>query len=191
MLVGKYLFYLLLHLNFLTKCSCGTYGMKDYRFTHCWCTLCTSYPWHLLVHTMHIIPITSAGAHYAQCHNHDICWYTLRTMSYLWHLLVHIMHLIPMTFASAHYAQCHNHDICWYTLRTMSYLWHLLVHTMHLIPMTFASAHYACHIRDRCWCTLRTTSYPWPLHVTPDTVINAVASIADLILQCTKKKKEL
>ena len=152
MLVGKYLFYLLLHLNFLTKCSCGTYGMKDYRFTHCWCTLCTSYPWHLLVHTMHIIPITSAGAHYAQCHNHDICWYTLRTMSYLWHLLVHIM---------------------------------------HLIPMTFASAHYACHIRDRCWCTLRTTSYPWPLHVTPDTVINAVASIADLILQCTKKKKEL
>ena len=115
-----------------------------YLLTHniCCCTLCTSYPWYLLVHTTHIIPVTSAGAHYAH-HTHDICWYILCT-SYMWHLLVHTTHIIPMTSAGAHYAH-HTCDIFWCTLCT-SYLWHLLVHTTHVIPIT----HYAPHNHDIC-----------------------------------------
>jgi hypothetical protein len=81
------IFYLLLNLSFLIKCSGGTYGMKDYRLTHCW-------------YTLHVIPMTSVGVHYA-CHTRDICWCTLRT-SYPWPLLVDAMYVIlwPLSVTS-------------------------------------------------------------------------------------------
>jgi hypothetical protein len=64
----------------------------------------------LLVHTMHIIPVTSACARYAQCHTCDIFWCILCT-SYPCHLLVHTMHVISVTSAGAHYAQRHTYDL--------------------------------------------------------------------------------